>query len=133
MENNLRRNHISFLHVEVKLISDADILRRFRRLCKPLFQKNSLIGIRQQHWFTDLLFLACHAVWVGAYRIVFKEHRADDVSKGLSTVLDVLLNMLTEIYRHTMILIIFVFFWLISLWFLSLFFDKHYVLQVKWM
>ena len=61
-----------------------------------------------------VLFLACHAVWVGAYRIVFKEHRAD-VSKGLSTVLDVLLNMLTETYRHTMILIIFVFFWLISL------------------
>ena len=51
----------------------------------------------------------------GAYRIVFKEHRAADVSKGLSTVLDVLLNMLTEIYRLTMILIIFVFFWLISL------------------
>ena len=49
-----------------------------------------------------LFFLACHAVWLGAYRILFTEHRADEVSKGLSTVLDVL-NILTEIYHHTMI------------------------------
>ena len=44
------------------------------------------------------LFLACHAVWVGPYCILFTEHRADEVSKRLSTVLDVL-NMLVEIYK----------------------------------
>ena len=46
------------------------------------------------------LFLACHAVWVGPHRILFMEHRADEVSKQLSIVLDVL-NMLVEIYSFT--------------------------------
>ena len=49
MKNNLCRNDISFLHVEEKLVPDADILRRFRRLRKPQFQKYSLIGIKQHH------------------------------------------------------------------------------------